>query len=91
MGDRRKLEMAFRPKAVLASQDPVALDYIAAKEILYPNTPEDAVEVAGVSIKQLNNPDDRNGPFYKFLRETAKHGPWTLEKSKIEIVSEKIS
>ncbi len=90
-GDRRKLEMAFRPKAVLASQDPVALDYIAAREILYPNTPEDAVEVAGVSIKQLNNPDDWNGPFYKFLRETAKHGPWSLEKNKIEIVSEKIS
>ena len=49
-GDRRRLDLACRPRAVLASTDPVALDYIAAKEILLPGTPPEAREVAGVAL-----------------------------------------
>lgn len=66
------------PKALLASYDPVALDYIAAKDILLPETPnrEDR-------IKKLNNPDIKDGPFYNFLRECNLQGIGNLNEEKI--------
>jgi len=84
-GDRKKLEMAFRPRAILAGMDPVALDYVAAKEILCPGTPAEAKEVSGRSIRRLNDPDDVEGPFYKFLRETQRQGIGTIDPEKIVV------
>lgn len=85
-GDRKKREMAFQPKALLAGIDPVALDYIAAKEILHPGTPEEVQEVGGVSIRKLNDPDDREGPFYRFLLETYRQGIGNIEPEKIKVI-----
>jgi hypothetical protein len=85
-GGRKELDMSFRPKALMLSKDPVALDYLAAREILYPSTPDEAKEVAGVSVKWLNNPDDKNGPFNKFLKETEKQGVGTLNFDKIRLI-----
>jgi len=90
-GDRRKLEKAFRPRALLASTDPVALDYVAAKEILYPGTPVDAKEISGRSIRRLNDPDDEKGPFYKFLRETQCQGIGTIDPKKIVVLRSALS
>ncbi len=43
-------------RAVLAGSDPVALDYHAAKYILYPN-----------SRLKIHNPDDKNSPLHQYL------------------------
>ncbi|MCP4745250.1 MAG: DUF362 domain-containing protein [Desulfobacteraceae bacterium] len=85
-GDRKKLDKAFRPKAILAGTDPVALDYVAAREVLLPGTPEDAIEVSGVRYKELNNPDAEDSVFFKFLAETKKQGIGTLDLKKINVV-----
>jgi len=45
-------------KTVLASTDPLALDYWASKNVLYP---------LGGWNQQLNNPDDETGPLRKYM------------------------
>jgi len=50
-----------RTRAVLASPDPVALDYHVAKYLLYPN-----------SRIRVHDPDNRKGPLREYL-ETARH------------------
>ncbi|MCP4633500.1 MAG: DUF362 domain-containing protein [candidate division Zixibacteria bacterium] len=45
-------------KTILASTDPLALDYYAFKNVMYP---------LGGRHQQLNNPDDTSGPLRKFL------------------------
>lgn len=89
-GDRRDLNRAFKPKALLISTDPVALDYIAAKEVLWPGTPEGETERSGVMLKKLNNPDDHEGPFYKFLLETNRQGVGNLDPLKINVFRKQI-
>ena len=86
-GDRKKLDRAFRPKAILASTDPVALDYIAAKEILLPGTPSDEKEESGKKYKDLNNPDNPQGMFKKFLRETHKQGIGNINPERIRVTA----
>ena len=79
-GDRIDTSRSSRPKAILASRDPVALDYIAAAEILYPSTPlEEKI------YRKLNNPFIKEGPFYKFLNECQRQGVGNIEKDKIRI------
>lgn len=58
-------------RAVLASTDPVALDYHSAKYVLYPN-----------SRLMLHNPDDANGPLHQYLKKCAEeyHGFFDEEK-----------
>ena len=84
-GDRRKLEMAFRPRALLVSTDPVALDAVAAREVLLPGTPAAATEVAGVSLRKLHDPDDKDGPFYRFLREAQAQHVGNLDPHSIRV------
>ncbi len=52
-----------RTRAVLASTDPVILDYHAAKYLVYPN-----------SKFKIHNPDDRLGPLREYLDQCAKEG-----------------
>lgn len=86
-GDRKDLSKAFKPRAMLASKDPVALDYIAAKSVLLPGTPEDAAESGGKAYRYLNDPDVKEGPCYKFLKECHLQGVGNLEEKYILVKS----
>ncbi|PQP34291.1 hypothetical protein C6A37_08550 [Desulfobacteraceae bacterium SEEP-SAG9] len=48
-------------KTILASRDPVALDFYCAKYYIYP-----------VSKKEYHDPDNRRSPVRKFLELTSK-------------------
>jgi len=63
-------------RAVLASTDPVALDYHAAKYILYPNS--------NISI---HNPDDENSPTREYLMKCAEHGGGIFDEQFVGIKS----
>lgn len=63
-------------RAILASKDPVALDYHAAKYILYPN-----------SKISFHNPDDPKGPLFHILKRCAEYGGGCLDEEKIEVKS----
>jgi len=63
-------------RAVLASTDPLALDYHAAKYILFPN-----------SNLQIHSPDNPKGPLYPILAKCEELGVGTLDESKVEVKS----
>jgi len=63
-------------RAVLASADPVALDYHAAKYVLYPNS--------GISIY---NPDDKNSPAREYLMKCAEHGGGIFDEQLVGVKS----
>jgi len=87
-GSRWDLSKSSYPKALLASHDPVALDYIAAKDILLKETPssEDS-SVPEINYVKLNDPDNTSGPFYRFLMECQKQGIGNLGEQKIRRIS----
>lgn len=86
-GSRTDPHKSCQPKAILASRDPVALDYIATRHILYPCTPPDIPRPEGdKTYKELNDPDNENGPFRKFLCETQKQGIGNLKEEKIRVI-----
>lgn len=84
-GSRIDLNKSFQPKAILAGTDPVALDYIAARDVLLPGTPPEVLNEAGLKYFELNDPDEKEGPFSRFLNETAKQGIGNRSAIKIEI------
>ena len=86
-GSRVDLEKSFQPKTILASRDPVAIDYIAAREVLLPGTPSEAYHQSGLTYQELNNPDEHEGPYRKFLKETEKQGVGNLSPEKIRLVT----
>jgi len=63
-------------KAILASTDPVALDYHAARYILFPN-----------SNLAIHNPDNKKGPLYPILAKCAESGGGFLDENKVEVKS----
>lgn len=65
-----------RTKAVLASTDPVALDYHASKYLLYPN-----------SKIRVHNPDDSESPLRQYLLKCAEHGGCIFDESHIDVKS----
>lgn len=78
-GSRWKVEKSSYPKALLAGVDPVALDYVAAKDILLKETPLD-----DAGLQRLNNPDNVTEPYYKFLKECNMQGIGNLSENKIK-------
>lgn len=80
-GHRTDIAKSCRPKALLASRDPVALDFVAASEIVLPCTP-----VEETMYRKLNDPFDKKGPFYKFISECHKQGVGNLDVNKIRVV-----
>jgi len=56
---RTDTALSVRPRAILASTDPVALDYYGTKYILLP---------LGGPVSSLNDPDNANGPLYRYLK-----------------------
>lgn len=78
-GSRTRSTKSSYPKTIIASRDPVALDYIAAKEILLKSTPQEEK----VYLK-MNDPD--NGPCGKFLKFCNEEGIGNLDAKKIKVI-----
>jgi len=72
------------PRTILASRDPVSLDFYAAKNILLTLTRE---AVDGQSYVDLHNPDNTTGPFRKFLEACQEQGIGNLDEGKTKIYS----
>lgn len=64
-GSRIKTEKSGYPKALLASRDPVALDFVACQEVLYPLT-RDKTDTG--YFLRLNDASLESGPLKKFLK-----------------------
>ncbi len=78
-GSRTAPELSARPGVVLASDDPVTLDAVAARRVLLPAT-RDAGD-KGKRFLEHNDPDRREGPFHKFLAEARKEVGGTLDEA----------
>lgn len=65
-----------RTRTVLASTDPVALDYHATKYLLWPN-----------SRYPLHNPDNIDGPLRQYLQKCAKIGAGTINEKEMGVQS----
>lgn len=63
-------------KAVLVSSDPVALDYHAAKYLLYAN-----------SSISIHNPDNDEGPFHHYLIKCAENGGGVFDETNVLVKS----
>ncbi len=63
-------------RTILACRDPVALDYHAAKYLLYPN-----------SRFSIHNPDNKNSPLHQYLVECAKEGGGIVDDRYVKIRS----
>ncbi|PKK82334.1 MAG: hypothetical protein CVT49_14240 [candidate division Zixibacteria bacterium HGW-Zixibacteria-1] len=82
-GDRLDPAMAYQADTVLASTDPVALDYWATANIMLPAT----IEVGAPDYyRKLNNPDIADGPLHTFLQECRRELGGTMDPARIEIV-----
>ena len=80
-GSRTDTDMRKRTRAVMASTDPVALDFIGARDILIPATPENQ---NGLYFKKMNDPEAEDSPFRQFLVMCHKTGVGNLSPDKIE-------
>lgn len=67
-------------KAVLVSTDPVALDYHAAKYLLFAN-----------SSIQIHNPDNEESPFRHYLIKCAENGGGVLDETQVQVKSYDLS
>lgn len=67
---------AARTKAVLASTDPVALDFHAAKYLLYPN-----------SKVSVHNPEDTKSPLNQYLVQCAEKGGGIFNEEHVSVKS----
>jgi len=76
IGPEDRVRNGVQTKTVLASRDPVALDYWGAKHILLP---------LGGSQARYNDPDWIDGPFRKYLDGCHSMGIGTLDESKMDI------
>jgi hypothetical protein len=65
-----------RTRAVLASTDPVALDYHAAKYLLYSN-----------SKLGIHEPGRKGSPAREYLEECAKTGGGVFDEGKVKVLS----
>ena len=75
LSSRTELPVA-RTRAVLASTDPVALDYHATKYLLYPN-----------SGNSVHNPDNRQGALYQYVFKCSEEGGGVFDESHVAVVS----
>ena len=81
-GSRTDTQKSARTKTLLCSEDPVALDYLATKDVLLNATPKDQEH-----YYSLNNPDTEKGPLHKFLQECQKQGIGNLQVHKIKTIT----
>lgn len=84
-GSRTDKKLSARPKAVLASTDPVALDYYAAKYFLLRFTPKKLASKWGYNFYKYNDPDYIKGPFRRQLEECHAEGIGNLDEARMKI------
>ncbi len=75
-GHEGRKRIPIQTKTVLASVDPVALDYYAGKNVLFP--------LGGTRAAQ-NNPDNPGGTFRKYLDLCHAQGIGTLDEKKMVV------
>lgn len=63
-------------RAVLASKDPVALDYHATKYVLFPN-----------SKCKIHNPDDKKSPLHQYLAKCSEEDGGIFDEQYVEVKS----
>lgn len=78
-GSRIDPAQATRARTVLASTDPVALDYWATKYVLYPCTPE------GHPEKEYHHPDNDFTHLWKYLHTCNDEGIGTLNENEMQV------
>jgi hypothetical protein len=83
-GDRIDRSRSTRANTVLASQDPVALDYYAAKYVLLPHARR--FDRSG-HYTHFSDPDNRQRPFYTFLKTCEAEGAGSMDEGKFEVIS----
>jgi hypothetical protein len=87
-GSRTETDKASREKTILASTDPVALDYVSARDVVLPVTPPELPYYnTSATYYELNDPEMVGGPLYDFLNETARQGIGNFNSNKTRIVS----
>ncbi len=84
-GSRTDPNQAVSMNVLTASTDPVALDYWTAKHVLLAATIQ---ANAPNKYVKLNNPDDHQGPFFRFLQEAQREIGGNLQESSIKIVGD---
>ena len=84
-GSRTDPMFSAESRAVLASADPVALDYYASKYILLPATPKDERNKYDQYFYKYNDPDNKKSPLRWYLEECHKEGIGNLDESKMKI------
>ncbi|HQB35729.1 MAG TPA: DUF362 domain-containing protein [Syntrophorhabdus sp.] len=84
-GSRTDPELSFRPKTVLASRDPVAMDYYSSKYVLLPGTPINAMTNYGESFAMINNPDNMKGALRMFLVECYNEGIGNIHENRMKV------
>lgn len=73
-GHRTDVKRAKQMNSILTSTDPVALDYIGAKDLIYPLSKN----------SELHDPDNPNSPIFKFLKLTMNAlGSGVMDKNRI--------
>ena len=81
-GSRTDLKKQEKVKTLLASEDPVALDYYAAKYILLPATKK---HHNSGRVLVWNDPDNPKSPFHKFLLDCYQQGVGNLEEELMQV------
>ena len=82
-GSRTDTAKAYQANTLLASKDPVALDFIAGSQVLLEATKKVS---APQEYLELNDPSNEGKPFYSFLQECRRELGGTIEPDLIEVI-----
>ncbi|MCJ8502103.1 DUF362 domain-containing protein [Desulfatitalea alkaliphila] len=86
-GSRTQKELSGYPRAILASRDPVALDYTACREILLPMTRNNNDYIWHDGLMKLNDPTQKDQPLYRFIEKCHEEGIGNIMPRKIDLVA----
>lgn len=81
-GSRTDTQLRAHTKTILASTDPVALDYIAAKRVLLPATKKYSQDK---KLEKYHDPDNPDSPVYDFLLACHDEGIGNLKDEDIDL------
>ena len=76
-------DAGYPTKAILARKDPVALDYIASRDVLMPLTRTYAGNMR--YLLNMNDVEKTEGPFYCFLKACHEEGIGNISPSRIRV------
>ena len=82
-GSRTDTTKAYQANTVLASKDPIALDYIASVQVLLEATKKVNADEYYI---ELNDASNKNNPFFHFLEECRRELGGTIDPNLIEVV-----